>query len=78
MLRKKGASAPKEHSKGRMDVIGWNFVMYNSEQVRLRLWCVLGDGFWLTSQNALKGENKGFRYLLRRRHRRQDYGGTTH
>ncbi|GJS58500.1 probable histone H2A variant 1 [Tanacetum coccineum] len=33
---KKGALAPKEHSKGRMDVIGWNFVMYNRSVYVLR------------------------------------------
>ncbi|GJZ26755.1 F-box protein [Tanacetum coccineum] len=35
-LQGKRGSAPKEHSKGRMDVVGWNFVMYNrSEQVNV-------------------------------------------
>nr|GEY81579.1 hypothetical protein [Tanacetum cinerariifolium] len=38
ICKEKKVSAPKEHSKGRLDIIGWNFVTYNSEQVRLRMW----------------------------------------
>ncbi|GKB45204.1 hypothetical protein Tco_0890146 [Tanacetum coccineum] len=35
-LQGKRGNTPKEHSKRRMDVVGWNFVMYNrSEQVNV-------------------------------------------
>ncbi|GJS40971.1 hypothetical protein Tco_0566014 [Tanacetum coccineum] len=52
-LQGKRDIAPKEHSKGRMDVVGWNFVI--SEQVRLPLWCVLGYGFLVNGSKFAKG-----------------------